>query len=100
MDVGGWLRGLGLGQYAAAFENNAVDAETLRELTAEDLKEIRVSALHRKKILEAIAALESGENGQRSRQRTSSAAVASSPQPAAAGTAARCRISDPSLPPK
>ena len=28
MDVGSWLRGLGLGQYAAAFEDNAVDAET------------------------------------------------------------------------
>ncbi|WP_352784999.1 SAM domain-containing protein [Mesorhizobium sp. M0244] len=43
MDVGSWLRSLGLGQYAAAFEDNAVDAETLRELTAEDLKELGVS---------------------------------------------------------
>ena len=40
MDVGSWLRGLGLGQYATAFEHNAVDAETLRELTAEDLDEL------------------------------------------------------------
>ena len=31
MDVGSWLRSLGLDQYAAAFEDNAVDAETLRE---------------------------------------------------------------------
>ena len=58
MDVGSWLRGLGLGQYAAAFEDNAVDAETLRELTAEDLKELGVSLVgHRRKLLAAIAAL-------------------------------------------
>ena len=58
MDVGSWLSGLGLGQYAAAFEDNAVDAETLRELTAEDLKELGVSLVgHRRKLLAAIAAL-------------------------------------------
>ena len=58
MDVGNWLRGLRLGQYAAAFQENAVDAETLRKLTAEDLKELGVSLVgHRRKLLEAIAAL-------------------------------------------
>ena len=58
MDVGNWLRGLRLGQYAAAFQENAVDAETLRQLTAEDLKELGVSLVgHRRKLLEAIAAL-------------------------------------------
>ena len=58
MDVGSWLRGLGLGQYAAAFEDNAVDAETLLELTAEDLKELGISLVgHRRKLFAAIAAL-------------------------------------------
>lgn len=58
MDVASWLRGLGLGQYAAAFEDNAVDAETLRELTAEDLKELGVSLVgHRRKLLAAISRL-------------------------------------------
>ena len=58
MDVASWLRGLGLGQYAAAFEDNAVDAETLRELTAEDLKELGVSLVgHRRKLLAAISTL-------------------------------------------
>ena len=61
MDVGSWLSGLGLGQYAAAFEDNAVDAEILRELTAEDLKELGVSLVgHRRKLLAAIAALANG----------------------------------------
>src|SRR5262245_62813443 len=60
MDVGRWLRELGLGQYAAAFKDNAIDAETLRELTAEDLKELGVSLIgHRRKLLAAIAALAS-----------------------------------------
>ena len=29
MDVGGWLRGLGLGQYEAVFRDNAIDADVL-----------------------------------------------------------------------
>ncbi|MDQ6433175.1 SAM domain-containing protein [Mesorhizobium sp. LHD-90] len=58
MDVDSWLRDLGLGQYAAAFEENAVDADTSRELTADDLKELGVSLVgHRRKLLAAIAAL-------------------------------------------
>ncbi|MCA1438644.1 AAA family ATPase [Ensifer sp. IC4062] len=60
MNVAMWLESLGLAQYAAAFESNAIDAEVLAKLTAEDLKEIGVAPLaHRKKILEAIAVLES-----------------------------------------
>src|ERR671928_1021009 len=58
MDIETWLKGLGLEQYAPAFCDNAIDAETLAKLTTEDLKEIGVAALgHRKKLLEAIAAL-------------------------------------------
>ena len=58
MDVGVWLEGLGLGQYAEAFAENDIDAETLRELTGDDLKELGVASLgHRKKLVGAIARL-------------------------------------------
>ena len=40
MDVGEWLRNLGLGEYEAALRDNAIDEQVLRHLTAEDLKEI------------------------------------------------------------
>ncbi|TIN07718.1 adenylate/guanylate cyclase domain-containing protein [Mesorhizobium sp.] len=59
MNIAVWLRGLGLEQYILAFDENAIDAEILPRLTAEDLKEIGVAALaHRKRILEAIAAMQ------------------------------------------
>ncbi len=38
MDIGGWLRGLGLEQYQAAFCENEIDGEILPKLTAEDLR--------------------------------------------------------------
>jgi class 3 adenylate cyclase/tetratricopeptide (TPR) repeat protein len=58
MDVGGWLRGLGLGQYEAAFRDNKIDADLLPRLTGDDLKDIGVSALgDRLRLLDAIAAL-------------------------------------------
>ena len=57
-DVARWLAEQGLEQYAEAFAENAIDGEVLRTLTGEDLKELGVSALgHRKRLLEAIAAL-------------------------------------------
>src|SRR5829696_6003053 len=53
-----WLTSLGLTQYKAAFTDNGVDGDILPFLTADDLKEIGVIAVgHRRKILEAIAAL-------------------------------------------
>jgi hypothetical protein len=58
MDVGGWLRNLGLGKYEAAFRDNAIDEQVLRHLTAEDLKEIGVATVgDRRKLLAAIAEL-------------------------------------------
>jgi class 3 adenylate cyclase len=55
MDVGAWLRGLGLGQYEQAFRDNAVDAEVLRELTGDDLKDLGVSLVgHRRRLLAAL----------------------------------------------
>ena len=42
MDVGGWLRRLGLEQYEAAFRENEIDDTVLPNLTAEDLKDLGV----------------------------------------------------------
>ena len=43
MEIGTWLRGLGLEQYEAAFRDNDVDAEVLPELTADDLVSLGVT---------------------------------------------------------
>jgi hypothetical protein len=59
VDVGAWLKSLGLEQYEAAFRENAVDAEVLPTLTGEELKDIGVSLIHhRRRLLEAIAKLQ------------------------------------------
>ena len=64
MDVGRWLRGLGLGQYEDAFRRNAIDYKIVSRLTAEDLKEIGVGPVgHRRIILEAIATLRADTSG-------------------------------------
>jgi class 3 adenylate cyclase len=58
MDVVVWLWSLGLEQYEAAFRENAVDETVLPKLTAEDLRDLGVTAVgHRRKRLEAIAEL-------------------------------------------
>jgi class 3 adenylate cyclase/predicted ATPase len=58
MDVGGWLRNLGLERYEAAFRENEIDETVLPNLTAEDLKDLGVGIVgHRRKLLDAIAAL-------------------------------------------
>src|SRR5215471_4848151 len=65
MDVGGWLRSLGLGKYEAAFRENEIDETVLPSLTDEHLKELGVTALgHRVKLLDAIAALPKDANVQ------------------------------------
>jgi class 3 adenylate cyclase/predicted ATPase len=58
MDVGGWLRSLGLEQYEPAFRENRIDSEILPKLTAEDLKDLGVALVgDRRRLLEAIASL-------------------------------------------
>ena len=58
MDVGVWLRGLGLAQYEAAFRENEIDDAVLSKLTVEDLKDIGVAVVgHRRKIMAAIEEL-------------------------------------------
>ena len=60
MDIDGWLRGIGLAQYAEVFRANDIDGDLLSRLTNDDLKDIGVASLaHRKKLLEAIADLAS-----------------------------------------
>jgi SAM domain (Sterile alpha motif) len=63
MDLGDWLRSLGLERYGAAFRE--IDDTVLPNLTAEDLKDLGVSIVgHRRKLLDAIAALRADtENG-------------------------------------
>ena len=63
MDVVDWLRSLGLGKYEAVFRENEIDETVLPSLTAEDLKDLGVAALgHRRKLLDAIAALGADPN--------------------------------------
>src|SRR5262252_7212431 len=58
MDIVVWLRNLGFGRYEAAFRDNEIDETVLPSLTAEDLKDLGVSVVgHRRKLLDAIAAL-------------------------------------------
>jgi class 3 adenylate cyclase len=58
LDIDGWLRGIGFAQYAEMFRANDIDIELLGRLTSDDLQDMGVVSLgHRKKLLEAIAAL-------------------------------------------
>ena len=57
-DIQKWLETIGLGQYADAFETNAIDMELLRQVDDQILKDIGVSAAgHRMRIRNAIAKL-------------------------------------------
>src|SRR3954471_12572169 len=61
VDVGAWLRGLGLQQYERMFRENDIDADVLPELTEADLERLGVASLgHRKRLLRGIAALRDG----------------------------------------
>src|SRR6516164_4169179 len=76
MDIEDWLRSLGLERYEAAFRENEIDDTILPRLTAEDLKELGVGPVgHRRKLLDAIAALRADSN-------------ANAPLPASSPTAA------------
>ena len=57
MDLREWLRSLGLERYEAAFRENAIDADVLRDLTEEHLRELGVPMGARLKLLKAIIAL-------------------------------------------
>ena len=72
MDVAAWLKNLGLGQYEPAFRDNAIDGDLLPSLTAEDLRDLGVTIVgHRRKLLDAIAALASPLSSERTGQQPS-----------------------------
>ena len=62
MDVGGWLRELGLGRYERAFIENAIDNDVLPELTEDDLKKLGIPLGDRKRLIKAIRAMSSGSS--------------------------------------
>jgi class 3 adenylate cyclase len=57
-DVDRWLKTLGLDCYSRIFLEHEIDADTLRELTDRDLRELRIPIGHRKRILAGIRQLE------------------------------------------
>jgi hypothetical protein len=90
MDVGGWLRSLGLERYEAAFREHEIDRQVLPSLTQEDLKELGVGSVgHRPILLEAIAALRADKGG------TGPSADIKAAYPAQAGRAGKCIVPEP-----
>src|SRR5262249_6639215 len=57
--LSGWLRDLGLSEYTQRFAENGIDFAVLPDLTEQDLKDIGVLLGHRRKLLRAIAELDS-----------------------------------------
>ena len=55
MDIDGWLRRIGLEQYAQTFRDNAIDADVLRDLTDDHLRELGLPLGVRLKLLRAVA---------------------------------------------
>jgi len=63
MDIGGWLRSLGLGHYEATFRENKIDVDVLPELTESDLSQLGVPLGDRKRFLKAIGGIGVAANG-------------------------------------
>ena len=81
MDVGGWLRGLGLGKYEAAFLDNGIGEAVLPHLTVEDLKEIGVATVgDRRLLLAAIAALATSTSSEQTGPQPSPALPTKAPE--------------------
>jgi len=57
MDLGGWLRSLGLERYEAVLRDNEIDDTVLHKLTEDHLRELGFPLGARLKLLDAIAAL-------------------------------------------
>jgi hypothetical protein len=54
MDIGGWLRSLGLGQYETVFRENVIEADVLHDLTDQDLEKLGVLLGHRRRLLRRL----------------------------------------------
>jgi class 3 adenylate cyclase/predicted ATPase len=61
MDLGEWLKGLGLGQYEATFREHEIEADVLPDLTEADLEKIGLPLGARKRLMKGIADLASKE---------------------------------------
>jgi class 3 adenylate cyclase/predicted ATPase len=57
-DIQKWLADLGLSQYAQTFSENLIDFDVLPDLAEDDLRELGLPMGPRKKLLKAIAALQ------------------------------------------
>jgi class 3 adenylate cyclase/predicted ATPase len=57
-EITGWLKKIGLEQYAQLFAENGIDFSVLPDLTDQDLEKLGVLLGHRRKMLRAIAELE------------------------------------------
>jgi class 3 adenylate cyclase/tetratricopeptide (TPR) repeat protein len=60
MDVGVWLRNLGLGRYEQTFAENVIDGDVLGELTEGDLEKLGIPLGDRKRLIKAIRATFAG----------------------------------------
>ena len=56
MDVGGWLRSLGLEQYEAVFRENGIDESVLSDLAEDHLREMGfpLGARLNKQVIKAV----------------------------------------------
>jgi class 3 adenylate cyclase len=62
MDVGEWLKGIGLGPYEATFRAHDIDVDVLPDLTEADLEKIGLPLGARKRLMKAIANLGPAES--------------------------------------
>jgi SAM (Sterile alpha motif) domain-containing protein len=54
-EIAGWLKKLGMSEYAQRFAENRIDFSVLRDLTDQDLKDLGIVLGDRRKMLRAIA---------------------------------------------
>ena len=57
MDLGSWLRSVGLGKYESVFIANAIDSDVLPVLTEGDLEKLGVAMGDRKRLIKAIGTM-------------------------------------------
>ena len=65
MDVGAWLRSLGLERYESVFRDNEIEADVLPDLSEADLEKLGLPVGPRKRILRAIGTLAGAEQAPR-----------------------------------
>jgi hypothetical protein len=83
-EIAEWLDKLGMSEYAQRFADNDIDFTILGDLTDQDLEKIGVASLgHRRKLLRAIAARDTGRAAPAGTSESDPAAM----MPAAAPTA-------------